>query len=378
MSKCAVLRADNYNADEIYNIVKKHFEFHGIENEISKDAKVVIKPNLLSDKEAYFSINTNPAFVFAIIRYLKDIGINDITVADCPGGSVLLFTQMQEVYRRAEYDFLTEHVKLNLDFESSDIYGSADFVNKKFNIINVIKNADYLINVPKLKTHSMTGITAGVKNLFGCIPGLQKPAFHARYPKTDDFSNMLVELAATVKPDFTIVDAIDIMEGNGPANGTKRHLGATFSSKDVFALDAFIAEKMQVPTDMVKTLVAAEKKGFVTEKIEAVGDIEFCVDRPLELPAPLKEKTSASKFAATFKIMLDRIDERFFKIYPQMNDKCILCRKCVTTCPMRALKIENRKVILNKKDCIGCLCCDEICPQGAVDIIKKFDIRKVK
>jgi Fe-S-cluster-containing hydrogenase component 2 len=61
-----------------------------------------------------------------------------------------------------------------------------------------------------------------------------------------------------------------------------------------------------------------------------------------------------------------------------MNDKCILCRKCVTTCPMHALKIENRKVILNKKDCIGCLCCDEICPQGAVDIIKKFDIRKVK
>ena len=40
MSKCAVLRADNYNADEIYNIVKKHFEFHGIENEITKDAKL--------------------------------------------------------------------------------------------------------------------------------------------------------------------------------------------------------------------------------------------------------------------------------------------------------------------------------------------------
>lgn len=378
MSRCAVLKADSYNADEIYNIVKKHFELHGIENDIPKNARVVIKPNLLSDKEAYFSINTNPAFVFAIIRCLKDIGVNDITVADCPGGSVLLFTQMQEVYRRAEYDSLAEHVKLNLDFESSDIHGSQDFVNKKFNIINTIKNADYLINVPKLKTHSMTGITAGVKNLFGCIPGLQKPAFHARYPKTDDFSNMLVELAATVNPDFTIVDAVDVMEGNGPANGTKRHLGVTFSSKDVFSLDAFIAEKMQVSASMVKTLAAAEKKGFAAEEIEAVGDTDFRIDRPLELPAPLKEKTSGKKLTATFKIMLDRIDERFFKIYPQMNDKCILCRKCVTTCPMHALSIENNKVVLNKKDCIGCLCCDEICPQGAVDTVKKFDIRKVK
>ncbi len=378
MSKCAVLKADSYNADEIYNIVKKHFELHEIEKEIPKDAKVVIKPNLLSDKEAFFSINTNPAFVFAIIRCLKDIGVNDITVADCPGGSVLLFTQMQEVYRRAEYDFLTEYVKLNHDFESSDVYGSADFVNKKFNIINTIKNADYLINVPKLKTHSITGITAGVKNLFGCIPGLQKPAFHAKYPKADDFSNMLAELAATVKPDFTIVDAVDIMEGNGPANGTKRHLGVTFSSKDVFALDAFIAEKTGVSKDMVKTLVAAEKKGFVSEKIEAVGDTDFCVDRPLDLPGPLKEKTSMNKLAANFKILLDRIDERFFRIYPQMNEKCVLCRKCVTTCPMHALSIENGKVLLNKKNCIGCLCCDEICPQGAVDIMKKFDIRKVK
>lgn len=378
MSKCTVLRTDSYNGEELYNTVKKHFELHEIEKEIPKDARVVIKPNLLSDKEAFFSVNTNPAFVYAIIRCLKDIGINDITVADCPGGSVLLFTHMQEVYKRAEYDFLSEHVKLNFDFESSDIFGADSFVNKKFNIINTIKNADYLINVPKLKTHSITGITAGVKNLFGCIPGLQKPAFHAKYPKADDFSNMLVELAATVKPDFTIVDAVDIMEGNGPANGTKRHLGVTFSSKDVFALDAFIAERMGVSSDMVKTVVAADKKGFINEKIEAAGDTDFRVDRPLDLPAPLKEKTSMNKLAANFKILLDRIDERFFKINPQMNEKCVLCRKCIMTCPMHALSIENGKIVLNEKDCIGCLCCDEMCPQGAVDIVRKFNIRKVK
>ena len=376
MSKCALLRTESYDEEKLYNAVKKHFELHGIEKDIPKDAKVVIKPNLLSDKEAFFSINTNPAFVFAIIRCLKDIGINDITVADCPGGSVLLFTQMQEVYKRAEYDFLAEHVKLNYDFDSSDILGSVDFVNKKFNIINTIKNADYLINVPKLKTHSITGITAGVKNLFGCIPGLQKPAFHAKYPKADDFSNMLVELAATVKPDFTIVDAVDIMEGNGPANGTKRHLGLTFSSKDVFELDAFIAQKAGVSFEMVKTIAASDKKGFISESIEAVGDTDFIIENPLLLPDPIKEKTSGKKFAATFKILLSRIDERFFKTYPQMNEKCVLCRKCVTTCPMHALSIKNGKVVLNKKYCIGCLCCDEICPQGAVDITKKFGIQK--
>lgn len=376
MSRCAVLKAESYNADELYNVIKKHFAFHEIEKDIPKDARVVIKPNLLTDKEAAFSINTNPAFVFAIIRCLKEIGINDITVADCPGGSVLLFTQMQDVYRKAEYEFMAEHVKLNLDFESTDVYGSESFANKKFNVINAIANADYIINVPKLKTHNITCITAGVKNLFGCIPGLQKPAFHAKYPGAADFSNMLVELAATVKPAFTIVDAVEIMEGNGPANGKRRHLGVTFSSKDVFALDAFIAEKIKIPADIVKTVAASRKKGFLPEKIEAVGDTDFEIDEPIILPGPINEKTAINKFSATFKILLMRIDEKLFKAYPQMNEKCILCRKCVTTCPMKALSIENGRVVLNKKDCIGCLCCDEICPQGAVDIKKQFGIRK--
>lgn len=371
-----MLKAESYNADELYNVIKKHFAFHKIEKDIPKDARVVIKPNLLTDKEAAFSINTNPAFVFAIIRCLKEIGINDITVADCPGGSVLLFTQMQDVYRKAEYEFMAEHVKLNLDFESTDVYGSESFANKKFNVINAIANADYIINVPKLKTHNITCITAGVKNLFGCIPGLQKPAFHAKYPGAAEFSNMLVELAATVKPAFTIVDAVEIMEGNGPANGKRRHLGVTFSSKDVFALDAFIAEKIKIPADIVKTVAASRKKGFLSEKIEAVGDTDFEIDEPIILPGPINEKTAINKFAATFKILLMRIDEKLFKAYPQMNEKCILCRKCVTTCPMKALSIENGRVVLNKKDCIGCLCCDEICPQGAVDIKKQFGIRK--
>ena len=53
---------------------------------------------------------------------------------------------------------------------------------------------------------------------------------------------MLAELAATVKPDFTLVDAIDIMEGNGPTNGKKRYLGLTFSGKNVFGLDEFITK----------------------------------------------------------------------------------------------------------------------------------------
>ena len=376
MSRCAMFKADSYSDDELYAVVKKHFEAHGVENDIPKDANVVIKPNLVSDKEALFSVTTNPKFVYAVIRCLKDIGINNITVADCPGGSVLLFSQMQDVFKKTGYEFLSEYAKLNLDFESSDIHGSDEFVNKKFNIINVIKNADYIINVPKLKTHNITCMTAAVKNLFGCIPGLQKPAFHAKYPNADDFSNMLVELAATVKPDFTIVDAIDIMEGNGPANGKRRHLGITFSSKDVFSLDSFIAQKVEIPSETIKTIAASEKKGFVSKNIEAVGDTDFKIEKPILLPGPISAKTAKNKLSANLELLWLKLGDYVFATYPKMNEKCVLCRKCILTCPMQALSIQDGKIVLNKSVCIGCLCCDEVCPNAAVDIKRSFKSKK--
>ena len=375
MNKVTVYKAGSYSDEELFEVVAKHFEFHGISNEINADAKVLIKPNLVADKDPAFAVATNPRFVFAIIRYLNSIGIKNITVADCPGGALLLYSSMIDVYKKTGYSFLEEYAELNTDFESGDVACDHRFTNKSFNIINAIKNADYVINVPKFKTHNMTCMTAAVKNLFGCIPGLQKPAFHAKYPAIKDFSNMLVELAATVKPDFTIVDAIDIMEGNGPTNGKKRHLGVTFASKDVFVLDKIIAQKLGVPEEKVATLSAAESKGLVPKQINVIGDTDFRPDRPILLSELSSAKTAGGKVTARIRTLIEKAEACVFMSYPKMNEKCILCGKCVLTCPKSALKIENKKITLDKSKCIGCLCCDEMCPNGAVDIGKALKRR---
>ncbi len=372
MNTYAVYKTENYDDETLCQAVKKHFEAHNIKDEIPKDARVLLKPNLVTDKEAAFSVTTNPRFVFAVIRYLREIGITDITVADCPGGALLLFSQMQDVYKKTGYEFLGEYARLSADFESSDIRTDVSFVNRKFNIINVVRDADYIINLPKLKTHNMTCLTAGVKNLFGTIPGLQKPAFHAKYPAVRDFSNMLVELAATVRPDFTLVDAIDIMEGNGPTNGKKRYLGLTFSSKDVFGLDAFITRTLGVPEEKVATVTAAREKGLILSDYEEIGDTDFVLTQPIVLPAATQADTAGGKISARLTTLTQKIGDALFMKYPQMNDKCILCKKCVVTCPQNALSVSNKKIVLDKKICIGCLCCDEVCTSGAVDIKKKL------
>ncbi len=376
MNTCALYKADSYGDDELFSILKKHFEVHKIKEDISKNSKVLIKPNLVTDKAEAFSVTTNPRFIYAVIRCLKEIGVDDITVADCPGGALLLFSDIDNVYRRAGYSFLSDYVKLNANFESTDVICSEGFVNKSFNIINAVVQADYIINVPKLKTHNMTCITAGVKNLFGCIPGLQKPAFHAKYPAASDFSEMLVELAETVKPNFTIVDAIDIMDGNGPTNGKRRHLGVTFSSKNVFAVDEFIAETLEIPYELIGTVAVSRRKNLAGNGIMAVGDKDFKPDKPIILPDFVLAETGKKKISAKTNTLLVKLNDMLFMSYPKMNGKCVLCRKCILTCPVHALSVKNGKVVSNKKTCIGCMCCDEVCPNAAVDIKRKIKRKK--
>ncbi len=370
----SVFKADNY--DDIYSAVEKHFELHDIKSELNADMHVVIKPNLVTDKDSVFSVTTNPAFVFAVIKYLNGIGISNITVADCPGGALLLFSKMAEVYEKCGYGFLSDCAQLNCNFESSDVVCDENCREKSFNIINVISDADYIINLPKLKTHNLTCITAGVKNLFGCIPGLRKPEFHAKYPNTEDFSTMLVELAATVKPNFTIVDAVDIMEGNGPTNGKRRHLGLTFAARDVFALDECIVDFLSIPQNLVGTVVAAQKAGYGTRGAQFVGDTSFTLTQPIVLPESISCESTGGKLVAKLRTLKEKVSEKVLKSYPRMNEKCILCMKCVKSCPKQALSAHNGKIVLEDDKCIGCFCCDECCPNGAVDIRKKVSIFK--
>ncbi len=372
MELYSVRICDNYN--DVYDVVREHFEVHKVCDSIPRDAKILIKPNLVTDKEAAFSVTTNPLFVSAVVKYLYEKGYENLTVADCPGGALLLFSQMEDVYKKCGYDILREYAVLNTDFEGVDMKSPENSVTKKFNVISAVKNADYIINVPKFKTHNLTGITCAVKNLFGCIPGLQKPQFHAKFPDSADFSNMLVELAMTVKPCFTIVDAVDIMEGNGPTNGKKRHLGLTFAGKNVFGLDSFVANFLSVPGDKIGTVVQSEKKNLIPSDFTVYGDKDFTLKQPLLLPESIRAENTYGKIRAKVNTLFAKISDTVFTCYPEMNEKCTACCKCVLTCPRKALTKKDGKIVLNKKMCIGCMCCDEVCPTSAVDIRKTIRI----
>ena len=215
----------------------------------------------------------------------------------------------------------------------------------------------------------MTILSAGIKNLFGCVPGLQKPEMHYRYPNIDDFSNMLVELAQTVKPDITVIDAIDGMEGNGPNAGDPRHLGLTFASRDVFTQDCFAASYIGLDPDRIPMLKIAKAKGLAKpEEAELIGDGRDAAAIAFKLPSSsnIDFLTGVPDF---IRVPLNTAANALLKPMPKLTrEKCIGCGKCAESCPPQIITISDKKAHFKRKGCISCFCCQEMCPAHAIEI----------
>ncbi len=92
---------------------------------------------------------------------------------------------------------------------------------------------DQVVNLPKLKTHTQLGLTLGVKNLFGFVPGKRKAAYHLSAGRDEaHFARLMLEIADTVRPSLTVLDGILAMEGDGPSQGTPREAGLMAMSRN--------------------------------------------------------------------------------------------------------------------------------------------------
>ena len=207
-----------YEEQQIYRTIDTIFQQLHILQELTPDSKVLLKPNLVMAKGPDAPVTTHPLIVKSVARWLYEHNIRHITVGESSGGPYTA-EHMRAVYQTCGMKAVQPYAELNMGFGFQSVSAPSGFVNHSFNIIDPIVEADYIINLPKLKTHAMTGYSGGIKNLFGSIPGLQKPQLHYRFPAIEDFSNMLLELSLVVHPQLTIIDAIDAMEGNGPTGG---------------------------------------------------------------------------------------------------------------------------------------------------------------
>lgn len=342
----------------------------GIEMFVSPGERIVLKTNLLAAAKPEKAVTTHPAVVTALAQMAKNAGAN-LIIADSPG-SGYPYTQrvMERTYRITEMDRVAKNVGIEINFDTSYtiVSNPEGKFFKRFEIITPVHKADAVINLCKLKTHGFMHMTGAVKNIFGVIPGLAKPGYHAKLKEKGHFANMLLDLSNFISPRLSIMDAVIGMEGNGPHNGKQRHLGLILASTSPLALDVVAGEVMGLPRDKNPVLAEAEKRGlspFRIDQIELIG------------ADPSKLRLSDFKLPSTVSGLHDRIFSfvqpilrNAFSVFPRViESECVSCGTCRDACPMHVITVSDKTPAqIDTKNCIRCYCCHEMCPHDAIEL----------
>ncbi|MBC7319711.1 DUF362 domain-containing protein [bacterium] len=370
-SRIAVLECTHYDKDEIKRIILKGFEFIG-EPEV-KDKSVLLKPNLLMPAEPHYAVTTHPTVVEAVGEILVEFGAKEILVGDSPGNAL---SNIDNLYRRTGMLSLAEKKGFKLvNFSKEGIVEveNPNGVVPTIPLTRIVKTVDYIVNLPKLKTHNFTLITCAIKNTFGTIPGFNKSKFHSIAPSPKEFSKLLVEIFRAVRPSLNIVDAIEGMEGDGPSGGTPRRFNRILMSYDGVAIDTVGGWMLGYKPYEIYTTKIAGDMGLGVSSLE---DIEIFGDKLDKLfGADVKRVSTVynvlEKISSPILSFLSRRLVKLIRIYPEIDDsKCIKCEICLRSCPKGAITRTNSKMTIDYKKCISCYCCHELCPQRAIKIRK--------
>jgi uncharacterized protein (DUF362 family) len=240
-------------------------------------ARFLLKPNLNNDLNGLTGNSTDLRLLRALIEALQERGYRNLTIADGPNFGVHRLGI--NVFRRLAVDRLAalygvKCVDLNFDQgRPVELLGG-----RLTRIAATCLEADYMINLPKLKTHAEAGLSLACKNLIGCNVGVNKKRAH------DDLPRAIVRLNQILRPQLHIVDGLVAMEGNGPGDGLPRELGLLFSGRDPFLLDAAIARLVGITPDRLPHLAVARQQGLLDVRDwEAVAGLTPLVRL---LPAP--------------------------------------------------------------------------------------------
>ena len=357
----SVVRCPSYEAIELRAAIRRALDpFGGMTSFVKPGQRVLLKPNLLSAKDPKRAITTHPNFVEAVAEEVRACGATPF-VGDSPGGAirgikrVWANTGMEEMARRAGLELV--------NFEASGSRG-IKFGKYTFYVSKPVLDADVIINLPKLKTHSLTLYTCAIKNMFGVMPGFRKGEQHKLYPKPAEFADMLVHLFALVPPSLTIVDAALAMEGNGPSSGTPRWLGLVMAGEDAVAIDAIGARIMGYPEGMIDTTRIAGEMGLGEARLDAIRVVgEAAAEKAENFVLPTNRATRLvprpiMKLVAPLVSVKPRI----------MPEKCIGCGFCAESCPVKTIEKDGKVYRIVDKNCIKCLCCHELCPESSIEI----------
>jgi uncharacterized protein (DUF362 family) len=246
--------------------VFKALDLINYRNALAGYDKVLIKVNFITEKTWDTGATTDPIVVEAIIKKLEALPVkvyvveSDATMTNAD--RAFEATGMKDMCSRNGVEWLNlRHVKDRVTLAVPN--GKA---LKSITVPRLVTESA-VISAAKLKTHANTGVTLGMKNMFGLLPDKFKGKYHLK-----GISKVVVDINTVLRPAITVIDGFVGMEGQGPADGTPVKMNLIIAGTDVVATDATACRVMGINPHEIKHIRKAFEKGLGRSEAQVVGE----------------------------------------------------------------------------------------------------------
>jgi len=233
-----------------------------------KGKSVLIKPNAARLASPGDGVTTHPQVVAATIDHLKEKGVRRIVI----GESCIFGVNAREAFQVTGMDEVSGEKKVELlDLDQGDPMEIAipkGKVLQKIRVPAVLKEFDFTISVPVMKTHMHTQVTLSIKNMKGLLWRKEKARFHQlRYSKRitkgdKELDIAISEMASVLFPHLAVIDGTVGMEGMGPAYGREKKMGMILIGGNALSTDAVAARLMGLSPETIPHLRLTAEKGL--------------------------------------------------------------------------------------------------------------------
>jgi uncharacterized protein (DUF362 family) len=326
--------------------------FGGMGQFVKKNEKVLLKVNLLSAKDPEKAVTTHPEFVRAVAKAVRTAG-GEPYIGDSPSGP---FSQrhLNKAYRRSGLEAMAREEGIPLNFTTGvkklDIPEGKRLHRSP--ICDYVLNADKVIALPKLKTHSFQYLTLACKVMYGAVPGLTKAKYHAQFPTRISFADIMLDILTLVKPHLYIMDGILGMQGQGPGSGDPVKMDLVLAATNCVAMDISVCKILGIEPVGIPALKRAKVRGLWPERF----------DYPIQRPEDVAYKGFRLPNTADHLLTGKEPPRKG----PVITDRCTACGDCERICPKGAVKVKGRMAEVTYSKCIRCFCCHEVCPEDAI------------
>ncbi len=247
---------------------------------LPRGGDVVVKPNICNAKNPDGMVITDFKVIRAVVNLLKERGCEVAVVeSDNISGAA--------DYRAERSGLLALLEELDVEWVnlSGDDYEEHEVAGTVLKIPKTVMDAEYFVNLPKMKTCAHTLVTLGIKNLYGVFQRKSKGRLHRH------LDEILPYLAETVRNDLVLVDGLTCMEGNGPVVGNPVCLDVLVAGVDIVSVDSVCTRIMGFDPSEVKHIASSVGRAPGTsdmEKIEVVGEDWTQLVHSFEPPYSLK------------------------------------------------------------------------------------------